>query len=187
MSLSKLPKSLLRCRGRTRPRWQRLATYWLWRLGRQQERPEVIARGVAVGMFAGVLPMLGQSFVAIALAWAVRGSKIVAAAMTFVSNPLTTFPIFLFDYWLGSLILGREMLSVKPSDFESWERFSALGTSFVFTIFLGGIITGAVVGAVSYFLGHALVKHIQSERRNRPRLRTATSVADRASSSDRVS
>ncbi len=141
---------------------------------------------MAVGVFAGILPMLGQSFVAIALAWLVRGSKIVAAAMTFVSNPLTTFPIFLFDYWLGSFILQRDMLKVSPSDFESWEKFSALGVDFVFTIFLGGIIAGAVAGAVSYFLGHALVMRIKAERDNRPKLRTAMSAAEKEKSASRV-
>lgn len=159
------PKSFVRHAGRSRPRWLRIVNYWLWRLAKQEEEPEALARGIAVGMFAGVLPMLGQSFVAIALAWALRGSRIVAAAMTFVSNPLTTFPIFLFDYWIGCQILSKPMLSLKQSDFESWESFSSLGMDFVITIFLGGIVFGAVVGGASYFVGHALVKRVRARKK----------------------
>lgn len=163
-------KAFVRHAGRNRPRWLRVLNYWLWRLAKQEEEPEALARGIAVGMFAGVLPMLGQSFVAIALAWAVRGSRIVAAAMTFVSNPLTTFPIFLLDYWIGCQILGKAMLAVKKSDFESWESFSSLGMDFVLTIFLGGAVFGAIVGACSYFVGHAIVKRLRAKKkRRRPR------------------
>lgn len=171
-------KSILRFRGRGRPRWQRLLTYWLWRLARQTERPEAIARGVAVGVFAGILPMLGQSFVAIALAWLVRGSKVIAAAMTFISNPVTTFPIFLFDYWLGCYLLDQKMLSLKPSDIESWESFSSLGYDFVIAIFLGGIITGAVAGGISYVIGHALVLRLKKERTQRSRALPAPMPTD---------
>lgn len=157
-------KSFVRHAGRARPRWQRLANYWLWRLAKREEEPEALARGIAVGMFAGLLPMLGQSFVAIALAWAVGGSRIVAAAMTFVSNPLTTFPIFVFDYWVGCQLLSKEMLHVSPSDFESWEKFSALGLDFVLTIFAGGLLVGGLSGVIAYFAGHSIVKKLQARR-----------------------
>lgn len=186
MHRSPLPPSILRYRGRARPRWQRLSTYWLWRLSRQSDRPESIARGVAVGVFAGILPMLGQSFVAIALAWLVRGSKVTAAAMTFISNPLTTFPIFFFDYWLGCHILDQKMIRVVPEHFESWDSIKALGVDFVIAIFLGGVIFGAAAGGLSYFLGHALVKRLRHERSMRPRLRTAASAADSPVRSDRA-
>lgn len=165
-----------------------MVNFWLWRLERRSEDPEVIARGVAAGMFAGILPMLGQSFVAIAVASLVGGSRIIAAAMTFVSNPVTTFPIFLFDYWLGCKLLGRPMLSVKPSDFESWAAFSALGVDFVVAIFLGGIITGAVAGFASYFVGHALVKKLKERRAQRPsKPAVGTAHAEQDVSADRAS
>lgn len=158
-------RTFLKHIGRQQPRWKRQANYWLWRLAKREEDPEALARGIAVGMFAGVLPMLGQSFVAIALAWLFRGSRIVAAAMTFVSNPATTFPIFFLDYWVGCHLLGKPMLAIKQSDFESWDAFSALGLDFVVAIFLGGFVVGAIAGVISYFAGHAIVKRLKRKKR----------------------
>lgn len=153
--------------GRVHPRWKRLLNYWLWRLAKHEEDAEAIARGIGVGMLAGVLPMFGQSFVAIALAWVFRGSRIIAAAMTFVSNPLTTFPIFFFDYWLGCAVLGKEMLPISEGDFTSWERFSALGLEFLVAIFFGGALFGGVAGVMSYLAARPIVNRMQARRRER--------------------
>jgi len=156
-----------RLSGRDRPRWMRKLGYWLWWITHDQAAPEAIARGIGVGVFAGILPMLGQSLVAIPLAWLVRGSKVVAAAMTFISNPVTTVPIFLFDYWVGCKILGRKGIDPAPENFESWEAISKLGTDFLVTIFTGGIVVGIVAGLVAWYLGHAYV--LQSRRRKERR------------------
>lgn len=49
-------KSFVRHAGRGQARWLRIINYWLWRLAKQEEEPEALARGIAVGMFAGILP-----------------------------------------------------------------------------------------------------------------------------------
>jgi uncharacterized protein (DUF2062 family) len=150
----------------------RLLGYWIWWITHDQAAPEAIARGIGVGVFAGVLPMVGQSLIAIPLAWMVGGSKVVAAAMTFLSNPITAVPIFLFDYWVGCKILGKKMIDTSTADFSTWEGISKLGTDFIVTIFLGGIIVGVIAGSVSYFLGHAYVLRVR-QRKERRRLQRA--------------
>lgn len=75
----------------------------LWRLKR-----EAIARGLAAGLFFGLLMPVAQFFFAAALAVLVRGNLAVAALATFVSNPLTVAPIYWAAYRVGGRLFGVE-------------------------------------------------------------------------------
>jgi uncharacterized protein (DUF2062 family) len=85
-----------------RPFAHRLAHPLLWHFNRRS-----IARGVALGLFAGFLIPLGQTPVAAALALSARANVIIAAFATFVTNPLTFPPIYFAAYKLGSQMLGE--------------------------------------------------------------------------------
>ena len=64
---------------------------WLWQ---QDGSPGHRARGLAAGVFTGCLPFFGlQIVLGVALAATIRGNRILAAAGTWISNPLTTLPI----------------------------------------------------------------------------------------------
>jgi len=66
-----------------------------------------IARGVAIGLFFGLLLPLAQFLFAVAFAIWLRGHVAVAAAATFVTNPLTFAPLYWLAHRIGSTLLGR--------------------------------------------------------------------------------
>mgnify|MGYP002390440760 CR=1 FL=1 len=84
----------------------RMAHPLLWHFNRRS-----IARGVALGLFAGFLIPLGQTPVAAMLAFSARANIITAAAATLVTNPLTFPPIYFAAYKLGHEVLGERLSS----------------------------------------------------------------------------
>jgi len=66
-----------------------------------------LALGMALGIFVGIMPVVPfQMASAVALALLFRASKITAVAGTWISNPVTIYPIYKYCYDIGSLILG---------------------------------------------------------------------------------
>lgn len=145
--------------------WSRRLRYWYYRLIRLQSSSEAIARGLAVGVFAGLFPFFGlQTLMGIALAFLVRGNKLVAAAGTWISNPLTDIPIFLFNFQVGQWLLGRHQ---EPLDFtvlHSWDSIIELGTGIATSLLLGSFAMGMALGILSYFLGLWFVRTVRQRR-----------------------
>jgi uncharacterized protein len=73
----------------------------LWQLERGS-----IARGVAIGVFFGLLLPLAQFLFAVGFAILLRGHVAAAAAATLVSNPLTFAPLYWLAHRIGSTLLG---------------------------------------------------------------------------------
>lgn len=88
-----------------RPFADRLSHPLLWHLNRRSA-----ARGLALGLFAGLILPFGQIFLAALLALSVRANIIVAASATLVTNPLTFPPIYFVAYRLGRSVTGAPAL-----------------------------------------------------------------------------
>lgn len=73
----------------------------LWRFTRRS-----VPRGVALGMVTGILVPMGQIPASAVLALPLRANIPAAAATTFFTNPVTTPPLWVAAYWLGSWMLG---------------------------------------------------------------------------------
>ncbi len=86
-----------------RPIAHRILAPELWRFTRRS-----VPRGVALGMLVGVLIPVAQTLFAAFFALPVRANVPVAALTTFVTNPLTTPPIWVAAYWVGSWLLNFE-------------------------------------------------------------------------------
>ena len=94
--------------------------------------PGTLARGLAIGVFAGCFPFFGvQSLIGVILAAIFRSSKVAAIAGTWISNPLTYIPIFVFNFKVGKLLLGVESISSKEVNFESLSSFMQFGSTFL--------------------------------------------------------
>lgn len=144
-------------------KWARFCRYWSIRLLRLQGHPKEIARGLAVGVFAGFFPWFGfQMVVALALAILLRGNKIAAATSTWVSNPLTYIPIFAFNYKIGKLLIGWSNTSAEQSnfqaDFHSLSHFMEMGTDLILNMFVGCFAVGMIAALVTYFASLRLLK-----------------------------
>jgi uncharacterized protein (DUF2062 family) len=75
----------------------------LWHLNRRS-----VAGGVALGMFAGLVPGPLQMLTALLLAIPLHVNLPVALLTTLYTNPLTIVPLYLLAYEIGRLLLGAQ-------------------------------------------------------------------------------
>ncbi len=163
---------------RRRTSWWRRLRYYFYRFARLRGTPGAIARGLAAGVFSGWFPWFGlQIVIAVALAAIVRGNKLVAAAATWISNPLTSLPMFAFNYEIGRRILGGEQPALNVVQLQTWESAKNLGTELLEALFLGSFVMGSITAIASYFLGYWLVQRIRQQRLDRRMRRAAKSRA----------
>lgn len=118
-----------------------------------EDSPERIARGCAAGMFCAYLPMLGQTFAGMLLAWLIRGSALAAIPWSWITNPLTTLPLWYASYRLGAaLIPGHQTIGVERLR-RMVDELQAMGI-------MDGLVRGAeVLGGVflPMLLGSCLI------------------------------
>lgn len=93
----------------------RLAHHNLWHLHRRS-----VAGGVAIGLFAGLVPGSNpvQFTVAALLSIAARVNLPIAVLTTLYSNPFTIVPLYYVAFRLGQLVLLRDGASLPPLAFE---------------------------------------------------------------------
>ncbi len=148
--------------------WQRGSRYLYLRLIRLKSTPGAIARGLAVGVFAGFFPIFGfQTIAAVLLAIPFRGNKLVAAAGTWISNPFTYVPIYLFNFQVGQWLLGRGGqggLAMARAVFEADQNWLQLGGDVVTTLFAGCAFTGAIAAVIAYGVGLWGIDYLRQRR-----------------------
>ncbi|GAB3630608.1 hypothetical protein PTE30175_03257 [Pandoraea terrae] len=149
-----------------RSRWLRPHARALLRRSLWQITPRAVALGLACGVFFGVLIPVGQIFVAMLAAAMLRGNLLVAAAGTFITNPLT-----LPFVYIGAHKLGGWMMSWwRPGDLEATVAAAArAGEAAIASLgrfdvgaatmhLLVGLTTCAIAGALlAYGLGFAVI------------------------------
>lgn len=158
------------------PFWRRFRLIYL-KLRRLRGKPDFVAKGLAVGIFAGCFPFFGlQSLIGILLATLCRGSKVAALAATWISNPLTYVPLNIFNYKIGKLLLRTTDATLPPLDLESFTTFKELGSTFAITLLTGSCVVGLILAAITYFYSlailekwHARALHRRSSVHNRPK------------------
>lgn len=134
------------------------------KLLRLRSKPETAAKGLALGVFAGCFPFFGfQSLVGIFLATIFRGSKVAAIAATWISNPFTYVPIFVFNYKIGKLLLGTKD-TVLFLDINSFTAFKELGSTFAITLLTGCLVVGSILAFITYFYSLAILERLKKRR-----------------------
>ena len=154
---------------RRRPRrskLMRLIRYVYIRFIRLRSHPREIARGLAAGVFAGSYPLFGlQTFIGIAIAVAIRGNKLVAAAGTWISNPLTYLPIYAFNYKVGRWIL-RQPGATSLTD-RSPQEWMSLGFDITIALMVGSTLVGVILATVAYYVSLHLAYTLKSNRNSK--------------------
>ncbi len=118
---------------------------YLWHLNRRSVR-----NAFAMGLFAALMPMPGQTVLATILAIWARGNIPVAIALCWLTNPLTMAPIFYICFNIGSFVLARPPLDVEFQANAEWilSSMEAIGVPFL----VGSLIFAAAVSATAYYL-----------------------------------
>lgn len=146
--------------------------YFYWRLVRFQGSPRALARGLACGVFAGLFPFAGsQTVLALLLAFILRGNKLLASIGPWISNPLTSVPIYLFNFQIGKWLLQDS--SQTKVNFESWQDIMQLGSEVFLPLLVGSVAMGSICAICSYFLGLWLIKRVRTANKQRHRRKRA--------------
>lgn len=126
----------------------------LWHLNRRS-----VAGGVALGLFAGLVPGPLQMLTALLLAIPLHVNLPVALLMTLYTNPLTIVPLYVLAYEFGRLVLGDHPAGATVTTFEmDWlhlaDSMGALlhwGVSLGKPLALGLVALALALAAVGYF------------------------------------
>ena len=174
------PTTVFKPRRQSRPsqlNWTRYCRYYYLRLIRQRGSAAAIARGLSAGIFAGLFPLFGlQTIIGIGIATICRGNKIIAAAATWVSNPLTYVPIFFFNFRVGLFTLrllgvGRALPDleafralISSPDNLAFQELLDLGGLVAGGLFLGCFVVGSISAVVAYVAGLWVFGTLQQRR-----------------------
>ena len=127
--------------------------FWIWK---QDGTPAERARGVVVGIFSGCFPFFGlQSMLGICLASMVRGHHLLAAVGTWISNPFTYIPLYLFNYKVGAFLLGKEDNLIDLNQLtqqQMWNQGLLISNRILIGSLIVGIFSGLAMGCISYIL-----------------------------------
>ena len=147
--------------------WQRRLRYLYIRFIRLRGHPREIARGIAAGVFAGCYPLFGvQTIIGVAIAAVIRGNKIMAAAATWISNPLTYVPIYAFNFQVGRWLLRQPMDMQIFSSAESFREWTSLGMDITLALMVGSTAVGLVLSVISYGTSLALIQHLRRQKKS---------------------
>ena len=129
---------------------------WLWN---QEGTPGERARGLAAGVFSGFFPLFGvQMVLAIIIATLIKGNRLLAVSGTWISNPMTYFPLYWFNYFVGSVLLGQTSGNAHKirSDFL---ELSDKGFFFLARMLVGSALTGTILGLIIGIFIYLLLKY----------------------------
>jgi uncharacterized protein len=113
-----------------------------------------MAGGSATGLFFAFIPVPGQTVLAVLVAIFFRVNLPIAAALTWVTNPLTTAPLFFLAYKLGATLLGHP---VHPIQFEmTWAWIEGTLMNIWPALVTGSLILATVSSIAGYFMVHLL-------------------------------
>lgn len=123
----------------------------LWHFNRHS-----LNKAVYIGVLSAFFPLPGQMLLALigALMW--RANVPMALGLTWITNPLTTLPIFYAGYYVGAKLLGEPMISLRLigrmiADFSLWllsngaNPFVTYQDSFSLSAFCLGLTLLAIV------------------------------------------
>lgn len=150
------------------------------------DSPERSARGIAIGLFVGFLPLLGiQMVIAFFVAKILKANKVLAMLSAWISNPLTAVFIYYPCYRVGSFLLShsgkpqyssQQLEHIIENTFSAdnifgefftanfWKEVYSVSMAIGLEMLIGGIILGFIAGKIGYWIS---LKAIERYRRRR--------------------
>jgi uncharacterized protein (DUF2062 family) len=134
-----------------------------------------IALGTSLGMFIGLTPTVGiQMLLVMIVAFVTRPffrfNRIAALITVYVSNPLTTVPIYYFLYRVGTFFVGgnatREQFHgiLHSNSISSWwDTMVSLLVEIGSPLLIGSAIVATLCGLATYPLMRLLLRTFQGE------------------------
>jgi uncharacterized protein (DUF2062 family) len=165
---------------------RRFIKYYYLKFLRLKGDPKSIAKGIAVGTFTGITPIIPFHTVAIlTITPLVRGNILAAFLASFAScNPLTYFPQYYFSWLIGNWLTPNDLswerivhvmdiVSSGSGYQDIFREFSLLGADTVIVLAIGGPIIAAPFAITSYFFS---LKFFTSRREKKRKKRNYSAV-----------
>jgi uncharacterized protein (DUF2062 family) len=182
----------------TRNWWTRLQycldpRVWLRAILMLDDTPHAIALGTAIGLFVGMTPTVGiQMVIVLAVAFLTRRlfhfNRVAALIAVYISNPLTTVPIYWFNYRLGAVFMEETVSKAEFAalfryrDFSGWwESVKAITVTVGLPLLVGSLVMGSIFALASYPLMRRSLEQVQHRRRER---HSKTRLAERSGRSE---
>jgi len=133
-------------------RWLRLKTLRLMRL---RDKPDIIAKGIAIGVSVDFLPTFGLGAIFAYLFATLARVNRAAAVITSLALKWLIVPFYGANILMGRLILGEptDNIQMPEASFFSIDTIKHLSDAF----FLGSIINAAAAGVIVYFAARYLI------------------------------
>lgn len=165
-------------RSDAKPSLVKRAARWIYELARQKDPPPRIALGMALGIFIGLLPIMGiQMAVVSVFAIPLRANLKAAIAGVWISNPVTVVPLYYVNYRFGLLFtpgrgLDKEEFGRIIADAgwdwsaigESIGRLLSMGADVLVPLWVGSTILAVIFGIPTYFVTYRLVINYRKMR-----------------------
>ncbi len=120
------------------------------------------ALGVAIGMFIGMTPTVGIQMVLVLMTAVLTArffyfNRVAALLTVYVSNPLTTLPIYWLNYQVGTWFVPGNVgydefakILVYKNFAEWWQTILGLFVKIGPPLIVGSLVVATVCGVVSY-------------------------------------
>ncbi len=156
----------------------KIERFLIYRVLHVDDTPHRIALGLAIGIFITWTPTIPcQMVLVVALSALLGANKLVGVPFVWISNPVTMWFMFGFDYWIGCRILGTHAKGVRAFVeainltgawherlVSMWEVFG----QFFWEIAIGSILVGLVSGVITYFVTYRAVVGYRKFRQHHP-------------------
>ena len=120
-----------------------------------EAHPPGIARGVAIGVLAGLTPIIGFQTIAIVLTCTLlRANFIAAFIVSWISNPFTVAPLYWGYHQLGETIFSRLQLFGPTQPY-----MQGIGDELIFAA-LGSAVVAIPCTVISYFLAYRIAQRL---------------------------
>ena len=133
---------------------------------REKDPPPRIAFGMALGIFVGMLPIMGIQMVVVSLfALPLRANLKAALVGVWISNPITFIPMYYGCYRFGLLFTStpkltweafKKLLELLAWDWsqipESLGRLVELSGDILMPLWVGSLILGVILAVPTYFI-----------------------------------
>jgi uncharacterized protein (DUF2062 family) len=159
---------------------KRFFRYYFLRFKRLQGQPEIIARGIAIGLFIGITPTIPlHTILLLALCFPLRASKVAALlASVIICNPVTLFLQYYLCWQVGSLffpgLLSWEKMQqtlVVLSHSHGYEGFrqsmiaiSLLGVDAAIVMLTGGLVIAVPVTLLGYYYSLKFFRKLRKKK-----------------------
>ncbi|MCA8989511.1 MAG: DUF2062 domain-containing protein [Planctomycetaceae bacterium] len=149
---------------------------WLRRIVHLDDSPHSIALGTAIGVFISLTPTVGiQMLLVLMCAWICkpffRFNRLAGLVAVYISNPVTTLPIYWFNYWVGTFFVAgnvtREALA-EALEYHGWREWGLSLTQLLFDfgwpLVIGSLLMGIVCALPTYPVVKWLAASVQHKR-----------------------